>query len=283
VTQGKNYSYYLFFIVIISIMVTIQVFASHQLFPFELPLLQLTHIKRLRLYEKWLLQLIILMSIDEEEEIDKFDCNAEEAEEEEEPKLRISRRDFLKLLGTGMVVLTFDGFSGLFNTVSHAQSPSSSPATYSNVSLDQTGNIKMTSFDVKKHGYNFPNYWTGDILLDIPLIGRVDVGDTSYGLCGGMSVSALDTFLANVEVPDQSNTTSGLPSGTEMRSYIYQRQQDTFKHDNGVMIRTLASWIPRPIRTTLGVTGLHVLTDRNFKQKIAPRIDLGKPVPHCIV
>jgi hypothetical protein len=136
---------------------------------------------------------------------------------------------------------------------------------------------RMTAFDVKKHGFSFPNTpWPGDILIDVPLLGRLNLGKTSYGLCGGMSYAALDTFSFSGQAPPDS---SQPPSGSKLRSYIYNRQNDTFKADDAFMIRRFIAWTLLPIKTTLGVTGLHVRSDREFKRRIAPAIDAGKPVP----
>jgi hypothetical protein len=149
-------------------------------------------------------------------------------------------------------------------------------------------NGAQTAFDVKKHGFNFENSWQGDILITVPLIGQLNVGRVSgYGLCGGMSMAAADTFLACGETPDlpppPPEDAEQPGSGTPMRNYIYNRQMDSFRDDNASMIRQLASWIPRGIKTKLGVTGLHVLTDRSFKREIAPQLDAGRPVPLSLV
>lgn len=137
-----------------------------------------------------------------------------------------------------------------------------------------------TAFDVTKHGFNFDNEWTGQqILIDIPYIGQTSLGNTQYGLCGGMIISALDTFFAGGVTPDQPQVPV---SGTPMRSYIYGRQQDTFRDDNAFMIRRLLDWVPKPIETT-GITGLRVLSDRQFRRIIVPEIEAGRPVPLCLV
>ena len=86
-------------------------------------------------------------------------------------------------------------------------------------------NGAQTTFDVKKHGFNFVNYFEGDILVDVPLVGNVDLGDSEYGLCGGMSFAALDNFGCEAAAPDMPQP----ESGSQMQSYLYGRQIDTFK------------------------------------------------------
>jgi hypothetical protein len=135
-----------------------------------------------------------------------------------------------------------------------------------------------TKFAVQQHGFNFVNYFEGDILVDVPLVGRVDLGDSSYGLCGGMSYSAADTFFAHGTAPDcvtpgNGNGPAEIQPGQPLRSYLYDRQIDTMKADDAFMVRRLIAWSWRPIKTTLGVTGLHVLSDREFKNKIHERLD----------
>jgi hypothetical protein len=145
-----------------------------------------------------------------------------------------------------------------------------------------------TNFDVKKHGFNFVNWFTGDILVDVPLIGRVDLGNTTYGLCGGMTYSARDTFVADGTAPDcvsqpNGNGPAEIQPGQPLRSWLYDRQLDSMKAEDAFLVRRLVAWSWRPIKTRFGVTGLHVLSDREFKDKIAKRIDQGKPVPLCLI
>lgn len=87
---------------------------------------------------------------------------------------------------------------------------------------DPDPNGKMTRFDVTRHGFHFENGpWQGDILIDIPVIGRVKVGHTSYGLCGGMSYAALDTYSLDGQTPPGPQ----MPARkSQLRSYIYDRQ-----------------------------------------------------------
>lgn len=137
-----------------------------------------------------------------------------------------------------------------------------------------------TPFQVERHGFNFVNGFDGDILIDLPIFGRVNLGPTSYGLCGGMTFAAVDTFLGTGTAP---NDTVAPPSGSALRSYLYNRQTESLRRDNFHLVRQLFDWMGRPIDTRLGVTGLHVLSDREFKRVISARLDEGRPVPIVLV
>lgn len=141
-------------------------------------------------------------------------------------------------------------------------------------------NAAGTAFNPPVHGFHFSNSWSGQrILIDVPLVGTVDFGPTTYGLCGGMSYAALDTFkLGGQAPPDTTSPTSG-----PVRSYIYQRQIDSFKYDNGFIVRQMIEWIVRGDNTDARGTGVHVLTHREFLHKIRPELDAGRPVPIAIV
>lgn len=83
----------------------------------------------------------------------------------------------------------------------------------------------FTKFYPRDHGFPFKNrQWPGDILIDIPILGRVNFGDTSYGLCGGMVYAALDTFLCGGTQPEMPKDA---PSGSQARSYLYTSDSKT--------------------------------------------------------
>jgi hypothetical protein len=141
----------------------------------------------------------------------------------------------------------------------------------------------MTKFDPATHGFHFPNFWTHQkILIDVPLIGMVDFGATEYGLCGGMSYAALDTFHLGGRAPADKSADAGPTSGP-VRSYSYQRQMDSFKYENAFIIRQMADWSARGDNTDVRGTGVHVLTHREFLHGIKPHLDAGEPVPIAFV
>jgi len=156
-----------------------------------------------------------------------------------------------------------------------------------------TALLRQTKFDPKVHGFEFTNYFTGDILVDLPVIGRVDLGNTTYGLCGGMIFAAYDTFNLGAMAPDVPTTPPA--SGTPMRSYIYGRQMDSLRNNDWFLVRRLVSWIRKPLKDQTvpnpaakgGVNvlerGLIHLSGKEFKNKIQPELNAGRPVTIALV
>lgn len=71
---------------------------------------------------------------------------------------------------------------------------------------------QLTSFVPMRHGFHFANAFPAvpDITIPIPF-GRVELGDASRGLCGGMVFCALDYFLAKRPIPGAATPpTSGV-------------------------------------------------------------------------
>ena len=83
-----------------------------------------------------------------------------------------------------------------------------------------SGQSKMTTFDVKKHGFQFYNSF------------KTTVGDqgsvklTTGGLCGGMSYAAADYFFARKSAP---STRYRPVTGSSLHKYIENRQYHSFK------------------------------------------------------
>ncbi len=87
--------------------------------------------------------------------------------------------------------------------------------------------MEREAFLPSKHGWKFDNDWPHqpDIIVDLPLIGKVGIGDAANGLCGGMVYSALDYYLAGQPIPD---VVSPPPSESETFKHIYKRLFDSF-------------------------------------------------------
>jgi hypothetical protein len=61
---------------------------------------------------------------------------------------------------------------------------------------------QLTGFVPREHGFHFANAFPAVPHLTIPIpFGRVELGDASKGLCGGMVFCALDYFLARRQIP----------------------------------------------------------------------------------
>jgi hypothetical protein len=81
---------------------------------------------------------------------------------------------------------------------------------------------QLTGFVPSQHGFHFVNAFPSvpDIKIPIPL-GRVELGDASNGLCGGMVFCALDYFLANRPVPAmRTPPTTGMLFDTIVRRLL---------------------------------------------------------------
>jgi hypothetical protein len=142
---------------------------------------------------------------------------------------------------------------------------------------------KLLAFDPLKHGFNFANQWDGELPVDLPVLGRLDLAHTACGLSGGMSMAAMDTFLLAAEIPDFTGAPGTPPSGSDMRDYVRGRQLDVFKADDGYMVRRLLEWTPRPTSSSVLGSSLQALTDRQFQRVVVRQIDAGHPVNLCLL
>ena len=126
----------------------------------------------------------------------------------------------------------------------------------------------MTSFNPAVHGFHFTNSFNTRVTLRFPGFTRtINLGNFHYGLCGGMSYSALDYFLAGRPIPPD---TAEPPLGTALRQYIFRRQLDTFTPG------TLAKFATDPFRST---TDLTHRSRTAFNDVIRRTLDRGRPVP----
>ncbi len=90
--------------------------------------------------------------------------------------------------------------------------------------------IATTSFKPSDHGYHFKN---GSFHFTV-------LGFSCSVLCGGMSYSALDYFLMDMDIPD---TTVTPPEGSPLFNHLYDRQRDA--HMNTIP-RFISAWGSNP-------------------------------------
>jgi hypothetical protein len=88
--------------------------------------------------------------------------------------------------------------------------------------------MSATSFTPQRHGFHFPNAFTTTVVT-IPGFGPI----STSGLCGGMSFSALDYYLAGRPVPthqagDFPGGASVPPQADRLAQYILDRQLSSF-------------------------------------------------------
>lgn len=61
---------------------------------------------------------------------------------------------------------------------------------------------QLTGFMPEQHGFHFANAFPSVPVISFPTpLGKVEIGNASNGLCGGMVFSALDYFLAKLPIP----------------------------------------------------------------------------------
>jgi hypothetical protein len=147
--------------------------------------------------------------------------------------------------------------------------------------------IIKTKFDPKRHGFDFANYFGHDLgSMSIPGFGSVDFGGTAYGLCGGMSYAALDTFLYGGETPDTGGTPPG--QGSDLRGELWDRQVDTLTANGAEVFRRFVEWQLLPIKDqkVLGqvvLEGLETRSKRQYRKNVKPKLLDGRPVPLGLV
>jgi hypothetical protein len=130
--------------------------------------------------------------------------------------------------------------------------------------------MKIGSFDPLKHGYHFANYFTSHLLFGI----------TTHGLCGGMSMGAIDHWRNGIAAPNHfasdpfGNDFGGalVPAeGGRLQSAIYERQVHSLE-TSAVFTR----WLFGPASMA---DGFNASVGPEFTE-IRRRLDAGRP---CIV
>src|SRR5918996_6402463 len=81
------------------------------------------------------------------------------------------------------------------------------------------------AFEPRQHGWHFNNTFVNVILPGTPVTFQ------TFGLCGGMVMSALDYWRAGVPIPAHEAAdfgAEGVPAdGSALRTYIYDRQMNS--------------------------------------------------------
>src|SRR6187200_2862767 len=91
----------------------------------------------------------------------------------------------------------------------------------------------VPGFSASQNGLAFTNSWPHqpNVVLDVPGIGKLPIGDASNGLCGGMVFLVRDVFDAGLPP-----LTAGRPAqGTPLYDYIVRRLFDSFDLPTGVL------------------------------------------------
>lgn len=132
--------------------------------------------------------------------------------------------------GRGEVVVTWDcqGSADIRFQVEAFSSPAGARA-------DTRLTRQMTGFLPSKHGWPFDNRYAS--VPPFKLIGELRFGDASKGLCGGMVYSALDYFMAGLDlpkIPDAHLSRLGSPIQGPVFDYFGKRLFNSFDIPGGV-------------------------------------------------
>ena len=120
--------------------------------------------------------------------------------------------------------------------------------------------------------FKFVNSFSGFFLpFALPAIPGLSNPGTVYGLCGGMSASALDFFLANRAIPIETKVPE---NGAPLQRFLYKRQLDSLGRFGEVIFR-FSDWMGLPDDTP---SGTQKRTLDEF-EKIRTRLNRFTPVP----
>jgi hemolysin type calcium-binding protein len=141
--------------------------------------------------------------------------------------------------------------------------------------------IVRTQFDREKHAFHFVNYFTYPLKAHLPVVGDVNFGAVPYGLCGGMTYAAADTFNFGGMAPSDTQPPA---YKSDLQKALLDRQLDSLTADNAKTLRTFLDWQLTPLddKKIAGhtlIVGLTTRTRRQLNDKILPRLRDGKVVP----
>ena len=140
----------------------------------------------------------------------------------------------------------------------------------------------MTDFVPSQSGFHFANSFppVPDITIPIPY-GRIELGDASAGLCGGMVFAALDYFLAKRSI----SSVKQLSSGDVLFDFIVKRLLNSFNLPLGVMTYIVMMDPDYPDGETRQPKGLFAPHGRAWQTirvewpLIKKMLDAGQPCP----
>ena len=163
--------------------------------------------------------------------------------------------------------------------------------TPADASFDPTGlTFAPAGAGFESQGFDFTNVFTNNQFpFTITVGGHNFVFVHTYGLCGGMSYAALDTFLSGngATTPQGSPTGSasqlpglGLvypPEGGSVFNYLLKRQKDSLTGGNFSAVREMAYMMALPKQH------MRQTETRHHFGAIVGAIDAGHPIPLLIV
>ena len=142
----------------------------------------------------------------------------------------------------------------------------------------------VPNFKPSTNGFKFTNSFPHepDVMVNVPPLGNVTIGDAHNGLCGGMVFTVRDLFECNVPVPASASTPA---DGSPLFNFIVGRLFDSFNLPGGVT--KYYDWMTTPDHDT-GIWPIirrgvvwHTLMEE--WPKIKADIDSGHPSPLGLV
>ena len=141
----------------------------------------------------------------------------------------------------------------------------------------------VPNFVASRDSLGFVNDWPSqpDLVVDLPLAGKVKIGDASNGLCGGMVYAVRDFYEAGIQPPAGPRPAAGTP----LYHYIVRRLFDSFDIPGGVVKYYAWMNMPDADRPLLGRTrhGIAWRTINEEWPQIRDDIDAGLPCPLGLV
>jgi hypothetical protein len=141
----------------------------------------------------------------------------------------------------------------------------------------------VASFKPSTNGFRFGNSFSGpDLTVNVPVIGTVDIGDASNGVCGGMVFAVRDFFEASLPIPA---ATTPPAAGTPLFTYITGRLFDSFNIPEGII--EYLDWMNTPDHDTgIWIAVRHGVAWMTIEVQwpiIKACIDSGHPCPLGLV
>src|SRR2546421_9884378 len=89
----------------------------------------------------------------------------------------------------------------------------------------------VPNFVASRDALGFVNDWPAqpDVVINLPVAGKVKIGDASNGLCGGMVYTVRDFYEVKIPMPAGSQPAAGTP----LYGYIVRRLFDSFDLPGG--------------------------------------------------
>jgi hypothetical protein len=143
--------------------------------------------------------------------------------------------------------------------------------------------VPDTGFLPSRDGLAFTNDWPSEpaIQVDVPLVGKVPIGNASNGLCGGMVFTALDIFTAGGAPPSEPRPAHGTPRF----KYIVRRLIDSWDVPEGVL--KYFHWMNTPDHDVdVWIATHHGVAWRTVSDewpKVRAELDAGRPCPLGLV